>query len=352
MRAVLLALCLAACRHRSAPVLVDGTLPFGSREGLMARFVREGYDLAFEEAGSGWRLDLADDGGDPARGVESMRRSPARFHLGSSSPEVADAQAAFAAAEGRPYLDGLHISGEQLAITQMRWIDELRRSGRLPTPVALAVLVEDGARGAAFGRAVARMAGENAAIRIAYQGTFPAGEQDFTRALSEVRATAADVFLSDESLNEFMVLHQQYRLRGLCHRLAAYGPHGAELQSLEAFGFDGLAYLASAVPWTWRLARSPASRRFLASFKNAYRREPDWQGALAYEAARRLIEAIRAAGPDPSKVRAALATTSRESILSTEPLVIQQHLPDGTTPVVFPASVAESEALTATPKCN
>ena len=117
MRALLLALCLGACRQRPAPVLVDGTLPFGSHEGLMARFVREGYDLAFEEAGSGWRLDLTDDGGDPARGVESMRRSPARFHLGSSSPEVADAQAAFAAAEGRPYLDGLQISGEQLAIS-------------------------------------------------------------------------------------------------------------------------------------------------------------------------------------------------------------------------------------------
>jgi len=65
-----------------------------------------------------------------------------------------------------------------------------------------------------------------------------------------------------------------------------------------------------------------------------------------------LIEAIRAAGPDPSKVRVALASPSRESILSTEPLVIQQHLPDGTAPVVFPDSVAESEALTATPKCN
>ena len=113
------------------------------------------------------------------------------------------------------------------------------------------------------------------------------------------------------------------------------------------------------------MAKSGINPRFVGAFKDVYHRDPDWYGALSYEAARVLIEAIRRAGSvDAEAVRAQLATAKVESILpggrllfgadqeAVYPFVVQQNQPDGSTPMIFPNDVAESPGVASNPKCK
>jgi len=403
---LLLAATLACKEQQTAPpavaaperIVVAATLPIGSMEGQTARFLREGYELAFEEANrSGGvtiagkkvpvQLEIGDDADDPGRGVDLLRASKAAFFLGSSSARVIDAQAAFAEKEQAPYLValgaskevfqhgarwtlGLQAPLELLAYTQMRWIDEQQKARRLPTPLSVALLVEDTALGREFRKGVIDFTEKTPSRRLSYRvvfdETFPGSELDFTARLLRLKAARADVFLADSTLAEFMALHRQYLLRGLCHKVLSYGAHGIEPNALEAFGFDGLSYILSAVWWSDRLAKVGLNRQFVEAFKDGtYHRDPDWYGALSYEAARLLIEAMRKAGSaDRSAVRAQLLSGKMESILpggrllfgadqeAVYPYVVQQNQPDGSTPTIFPNDIAESPGVAANPRCK
>jgi branched-chain amino acid transport system substrate-binding protein len=407
--ALLCLLCFSpSCRKAEAPavrlparIVVGATLPDSSAEGQTARFYREGYELAFEEANraGGVRignrriplvLELLDDGGDPSRAAEQVGAlvdsRQASFLLGSASSAVVEAQSAEAERRRIPYLTaageskalferglrwffGLQAPVQLLAYTQMRWIDEQQAAGRLPSPLSLAVLVEDSLRGHEFAKGVRDFAEKTpnrlAGYRIDFDESFPPGWQEFSAQLGRVRDARADVLLVDASLSEFLTLHRRYLWLGLCHKALSYGAHGGEPEALEEFGFGGLSYILSAVWWSPRLAREGLNKRFADAFKYVYRRDPDWYGALAYEAARALIAAISASGDaQPESVRARLAAMKMDSILpggrlwfgadqqATYPFVVQQNQPDGQSPVIFPADVAESHGVAANPRCR
>jgi branched-chain amino acid transport system substrate-binding protein len=380
-------------------IVVGATLPISSREGLTARFYQEGYALAFDEVNSkgglqiGGKkvplvLEILDDADDPAKGVEKMRTlleaRKASFLLGSSSPKVVEAQSAIADREGVPYLTaagdkalfergyrwlfGLQAPFELLAYTQMRWIDEQQKANRLPTPLAVALLVEDGARGKEFRKGVVEFTDKTpsrrASYRVVFDESFPPDERDFTPRLARLKAAGADAFFADATLSEFLVLHKQYLAQRLCHKVISYGARGGEPDAVEAFGYDNLAWILSAVWWSNRIAKGGLAQHFVESFKDSYHRDPDWYGALPYEAARALIAAIGAVGADREAVRNQLATSRIESILpggrlmfgagqqAIYPFVVQQNQPDGKSPVVYPNDVAESPGQPSNPKCR
>lgn len=409
-RLPLIALALAlACKERTAPtaaapaakaperVVVAATLPVGTREGQTARFIHEGYELAFEVANReggvslGGRkvpleLLLEDDRDDPARGVSFLKKSGASFFLGSSSARVIDAEADFAETQQAPYVIaagasrnvfdhgarwafGLQAPLELLAYTQMRWIDEQQKAHRLPTPFNVALLVEDSARGREFRKGVIDFTEKTPSRRLSYKVVFDEqfapDQQDFTAQLGRLKAAHADALLADTSEAEFKSLHRQYLMRGLCHPVLSYGAHGIEADAAESFGFNGLAYILSAVWWSSRQAKGGPSAKFADVFKDTYHRDPDWYSALSYEAARALIEAIRrAGGVDRAAVRQQLLESRMESILpggrlvfnsdqqAAYPFVVQQIQPEGTTPMIFPNDVAESPGVAANPKCK
>src|SRR5262249_54219409 len=135
-------------------IVIGATLPIGSAEGQTARFYREGYELAVEQANraggvgiSGKRvpvaLEILDDGGDPSRAAAQIKtlveEKKAAFLLGSANGAVVEAQSAVAEARRIPYvtgfgeskalfargfkyLFGLQAPVQLLAYTQMRWI--------------------------------------------------------------------------------------------------------------------------------------------------------------------------------------------------------------------------------------
>jgi branched-chain amino acid transport system substrate-binding protein len=409
VKAWIFSLCMLGCQREAAKpavqlpkkIVIGATLPYSGPEGQTARFYREGYDLAVEQANraggveiSGKRVPVAievlDDGGDPSRAAEEMRTlvetRKASFLLGSAAAAVVEAESALAEARRIPYVTaageskalfgrglkyffGLQAPVQLLAYTQMRWIDEQQKAHRLPSPLRVAVLVEDGPRGREFAAGVRDFAAKTASRRASYQvvfdETFAPSQQDFSAPLQRLRNARADVFLADGTLSEFLTLHRRYLWLGLCHKVLAYGAHGGETAALEEFGFPGLSYILSAVWWSPRLPRRGLYKQFFDAFIDTYHRDPDWYGALAYEAARALLAAISSSGDArPDSVRAQLSTMKLDSILpggrlffgpdqqAIYPFVVQQNQPDGSSPVVFPNDVAESPGVAINPKCQ
>ncbi|MCA1825703.1 MAG: ABC transporter substrate-binding protein [Myxococcales bacterium] len=126
-----------------------------------------------------------------------------------------------------------------------------------------------------------------------------------------------------------------------------------------------MSYILSAVWWSARLAKRGLNKQFADEFKETYHRDPDWYGALAYEAGRALLAAIASSGDAKSdSVRTQLATMKMESILpggrllfgpdqqAIYPFVVQQNQPDGSSPVIFPNDVAESPGVPVNPRCH
>jgi branched-chain amino acid transport system substrate-binding protein len=105
---------------------------------------------------------------------------------------------------------------------------------------------------------------------------------------------------------------------------------------------------------------------FIAAFRARYNRDPDWYEALGYEAARALLNAMDTAESiKPELVRARLEKLRLDSILPGGFLafpeqygrqaqylfVVQQNMPDGSSPVVYPRIAAVSEGVAPNPRC-
>src|SRR5206468_8069603 len=126
-------------------------------------------------------LEILDDAGDPSGATAQIGAlvdgKKASFLLGSASGAVVEAQSALAEARRVPYVTaageskalfergfkyffGLQAPVQLLAYTQMRWIDEQQKARRLPTPLAVAVLVEDSPRGREFAQGVRDFVGK------------------------------------------------------------------------------------------------------------------------------------------------------------------------------------------------
>ena len=108
------------------------------------------------------------------------------------------------------------------------------------------------------------------------------------------------------------------------------------------------------------------AKEFVDAFQARYHRAPEWFQALAYESARALFTAIHQAGAvDREKVRQKLAELKMPSLLpggslefpaafgqqAQNPFVVQQNLPDGSAPIVFPPALATGAAVPANPGC-
>src|SRR5881275_1560710 len=101
-------------------------------------------------------------------------------------------------------------------------------------------------------------------------------------------------------------------------------------------------------------------------FNEKYNRSADWYEALGYEAVRVSLEAIHRAGTtDRATVRNAITQLKMESLLPGGFLafpeqyggqaqylfVVQQNLPDGSAPVIYPRIAAVKEGVAPNPVC-
>ncbi len=381
-------------------IVVGATLPLTGSEARVGGFFKEGYDLAFEQANAAGgirvggkklpvQIVLLDDTSTQATAVSLADRlvnsDQVDFLLGTYSSHLVEAQSTVAEQNRVPYVNGgggatkiykrgfKYLFGlispvELLGTTLMQWVDEQQKAGKLPRPAKIALVWENTAHGKDFRTGVSEFAKKSGGYEILVDESFEMNGKDFGALLGKVKAAGVDLFLVDAHLPDYITMHRQYVAAGLCHKVVSYGARGAEKDAIQALGQENVNYVLSGVWWSPRLADRPGpAKDFAAAFKARYGgREPEWFQALAYESARALFNAIEKAGKvDREAVRNELARMKMPSLLpggtlvldpafgqqAQNPFVVQQNMPDGKSPIVFPHDVASAKGVAPDPRC-
>src|SRR5215470_2521074 len=402
-----LVLAAAACKPKDGgseeknQITVGATLPLTGAEARIGGFFKEGYELAFDEVNKAGglnvggkkvpiKLSLLDDTSAQAQAVSLADRlvnsDKVDFLLGTYGTNVVEAQSTVAEQNKIPYVVGggaataIYKRGykwifgtlapvELLGNTLMTWIDEQQKAGKLPKPAKIALLYENTSHGKDFEKGISEFTKKNPGdYEIVVDESFELNGKDFSAVLGKVKAANADLFLADAHLPDYITMHRQYVAAGLCHKFVSYGARGSEKAAIDALGGDNVTYVLSGVWWNAQLAdKVPQAKAFLAAYQAKYPgKTPEWFQALSYETARVLFVAIEQAGStDREAVRAKLAAMKVPSLLPggnlefpaatgeqvQNPFVLQQNMPDGKAPIIFPKDMATGAGVAPNPRC-
>jgi branched-chain amino acid transport system substrate-binding protein len=381
-------------------IVIGSTLPLTGSESKAGGRMKQGYELAIELANQAGGVDvggkkvpvelkLLDDTTDQAKAVNLAQRlitqDKVHFFLGTYSTSLVEAQTTVAEQSAIPYVNGggaatsIYSKGykwifgtlapvENLATTEMEWIQQQQDAGKLPKPARVAIVWENTSHGEDFRKGVQDFAKARAGgYQIVVDESFPLDGRDFSAVLSKVRAQKVHLFMVDAHLPDFITMHRQYLSTRMCNQVITYGARGSEADARATLSQRGVNYILSAVWWNQQLGDEGLNKQFVAAFKAKHDAEPEWYQATSYEAARALLTAISKAGSvDKQKVRDTLASLQIDSILpggklsfpqdkggqADYPFVVQQNLPDGTSPIIFPADVATGEGVAPNPACK
>ena len=380
-------------------IVIGSTLPLTGAESKTGGRYQQGYELAFEEINAAGGVDvngkkvkvelkLLDDTSDQAKAVNLAQRlitsDKVNAFLGTYSTSLVEAQSTVAEQNKIPYVNGggaatsIYAKGykwifgtlapvENLAATEMEWIDEQQKAGKLPKPAKIAVVWENTSHGEDFRKGISEFAKKTGNYQVVVDESFALDGKDFSAVLNKVKAANVDLFMVDAHLPDFITMQRQYLSSGMCNKLVTYGARGTEADAKKALGQKGVDYILSAVWWNSQLGDKGLNKTFVDSFTKKFGTAPEWYQAVSYEAARALFTAItNAKSVDKTKVRDALSSLKIDSILpggklsftaekggqASYPFVVQQNLPDGSSPIVYPAGVATGVGIAPNPGCK
>ena len=380
-------------------IVIGSTLPLTGAESKTGGRYKQGYELAVEEINAAGGVDvngkkvkvelkLLDDTSDQAKAVNLAQRlitsDKVNAFLGTYSTSLVEAQSTVAEQNKTPYVNGggaatsIYAKGykwvfgtlatvENLATTEMGWIDDQQKAGKLPKNAKIAVIWENTSHGKDFRKGIAEHAKKTGNYQIAVDESFALDGKDFSAVLNKVKAADVDLFMVDAHLPDFITMHRQYLSSGMCNKIVTYGARGTEADAEKALGQKGVNYILSAVWWNEQLGDEGLNKAFVSSFTKKFGAAPEWYQAVSYEAARSLFTAIsNAKSVDKTKVRDALSSLQMNSILpggklsfpaakggqADYPFVVQQNLPDGTAPIIYPVNVANGKGLAPNPGCK
>ncbi len=398
----LIALMVAVPAAHSAPqqITLGAAVPLSGAEAKSGGRMRDGYELAVELANREGGVDIGgsrvpvklvivddrSDGPADQRAVEELDGQGVNVVLGTFGSSLVEKGSAtaenlrvpYVAATGASrglyqrrfkYLFGLQSPIEQLGNALMRWAEEEQQNGKLPARATVAVIWEKTAHGREYAEAIKEFTTKTPRRRASWQvvmdESFELNSKDYKPLLERLKTVHADVVLVDAHLPDYITMHGQYAKMGLCHKVISYGARGPESEARGQLK-SSADYVLSAVWWSDEMFQNPQSARFVKAFQERYKRSPDWYEALAYEGARAAIEAIRRAGnTDRAAVRESLAQLKMESLVPGGFLafpeqygnqaqylfVVQQNLPDGSAPVIFPRIAASKDGVASNPRC-
>jgi branched-chain amino acid transport system substrate-binding protein len=381
-------------------ITVGATLPLTGAESKAGGRYKQGYELAFDLANKAGGIDvggkkvkvqlkLLDDTTDQAKAVNLAQRlitqDKVNFFLGTYSTALVEAQSTVAEQNKIPYVNGGGASSsiygkgftwifgtlasvENLSTTEMEWIQKQQDAGKLPKPARVAIVWENTSHGKDFRTGIKDFANKNGGrYTIVIDESFALDGKDFSAVLNKVKGANVDLFMVDAHLPDFLTMQRQYVSSGMCSKFLTYGARGSEADAKQALGQRAVNYVVSAVWWNAQLGNKGLNKTFVDEFKAKYGKDPEWYQATGYEAARALFAAISKAGSvDKEKVRDALSSLQIESILpggklsfpadaggqATYPFVVQQNLPDGTSPIIYPDNVKTGEGVVPNPACS
>jgi branched-chain amino acid transport system substrate-binding protein len=381
-------------------IVIGSTLPLTGSESKTGGRYKQGYQLAVDEINAAGGIDiggkkvkvelkLLDDTSDQAKAVNLAQRlitsDKVTAFLGTYSTSLVEAQSTVAEQNSIPYVNGggaatsIYSKGykwvfgtlapvQNLATTEMGWIDEQQAAGKLPKPAKIAIVWENTSHGKDFRAGIKDFADQKSgSYNIAVDESFALDGKDFSAVLNKVKAADVDLFMVDAHLPDFITMHRQYLSSGMCNAIETYGARGTEADAEKALGQNGVNYILSAVWWNSQLGDKGLNKTFVDSFKQKYSAEPEWYQAVSYEAARALFTAMsNAKSVDKQKVRDALSSLEMDSILpggkltfpqssggqALYPFVVQQNLPDGSQPIIFPKDIANGQGVAPNPSCK
>ena len=374
-------------------IVIGATLPLTGAEARIGGFYKEGYELSFEEANArgglliaGKRIPvvmrLVDDESTPAKAVSLAERlitvDKVSLLLGTYSSSLVEAQTSVAEKYRIPYVNGggaasdiyqkgyRYVFGflapvELLADTIMRWVQSQQKAGKLPRPSTVAVLWENTSHGKDFRKGVLQFVGTHSSdYTILLDRPFEMNSEDFSGLIKDLKTARADIVLADAHLPDYIKMQRQYVAAKICSKVLSYGARGPEKQAAELLGQTSVNYVLSAVWWNHQLGSKGVTKHFVDSFRSKFNREPEWYQAISYETTRVLFTAIEQANAvDREAIRNKLAAMDIESILpggrltlydekgqqAHYPFVVQQNMPDGSSPIVYPLDVANSPGV-------
>ena len=143
--------------------------------------------------------------------------------------------------------------------------------------------------------------------KISVEQSYSAGDTDFSAQVTAIKATKAQALYVPGYYAEVGAIARTAQRLGL--KVPLMGGDGWDAPDLYKIGGDALegSYFSNHFDPG---VGTPTSKKFMAAFKQKFGQEPTGLGALGYDAALVLFDAMkRAGGTDPAKVRDELAKT-------------------------------------------
>ena len=390
---LLLAVGLGAPARAEDVVRIGAVLPVTGKESKIGGAYKQATEYAVKEANDAGGLNvggkkmkveltLLDDTSDPAKSAQLVEQlitqNKVAAILGGYGSHLVQAQSVVPDRYGVPYLSGgagaTSIYGrskwvfgtlspvEHLADTQMAFIDDLVKQGKLKLPLSIALVTENTEHGNDYAKGVKDYVAAHAgAWTLGLEQKFELYAPDFRPLLGRVQAAKADLFMADAHLEDFISMQRTYTQMGIRNQMITYGARGADEAARKALGAATDYIFASG--WWSDLLPYPQVKAFDERYKAATGVAPQWYHAVAYETTRALLVAIERAGSlEPEKIRAALAALRLEKSIvpgavlyftktgqADLPFVVTQNKPGGKVDLVWPKEARTGEAVAPIP---
>jgi branched-chain amino acid transport system substrate-binding protein len=375
-------------------VRIGAVLPVTGKESKIGGAFKVATEYAVKEVNDTGGLDvggkkmkidlrLLDDNSDAANSAQLVEQLIAQQKvpavIGGYGSQLVQAQSVVPERYGIPFVSGgagaTSIYGrskwvfgtlspvENLAGTQMDFLADLVKAGKLKAPLRIALVWENTEHGKDFQKGVQDFVKAHPKeFSIAVDQSFELYAPDFKPLLTRVAAAKADLFMCDAHLEDYISMHRTYTQMGLYHQMVTYGARGADEAGRKGLGAATDYIFASG--WWSDLLPYPQVKAFNEKFKAATGVAPQWYHACAYETARALFIAIRNAGSlKPEAIREALAKLElKDSILpggvlrysktgqAVLPFVVTQNKPGGKLDLVWPKDAKTGDAVAPIPK--
>lgn len=151
--------------------------------------------------------------------------------------------------------------------------------------------------------------------KIAAFENYTAGTTDFNTQLVKIKKTNPDVLFLPNYYSDTGLIARQARGMGITAQfLGSDGWDSPDLVKIAGDSINGGVFVNHFTPES----DLPAAKKFVRDYEAKFGQKPDALGALAYEAAMIIVEAIKVAGSTDSRaIRDALAATNMETITGT-----------------------------------
>jgi branched-chain amino acid transport system substrate-binding protein len=145
--------------------------------------------------------------------------------------------------------------------------------------------------------------------------SYATGTTDFNPQLVKIKKVNPDVLFLPNYYNDSGLIARQAREMGITTQLlGSDGWDSPDLIKIAGNAINGGVFVSHFTPES----DLPAAQKFVRDYETKFGQKPDALGALAYEAAMIIVEAIENAGSTDSRaIRDALAATDMKTITGT-----------------------------------